>query len=150
MPAWVVAVPAAVLAVLASSFLSPLFVSIGPPALEVADVEGVWTEEGGDGRLTLYADGTAELAGFEPAAVCAAGLTPTGARPVRVTWDFGDGDDPRMVWMRLSGAETAGLCRHAYGLDVAGSGRRAELFGRLPGSDDDVTADFVREGVGSG
>ncbi|MEV6201302.1 hypothetical protein AB0M64_15110 [Streptomyces sp. NPDC051771] len=83
----------------------------GPPYLDSADVEGVWTEEGGDGRLTLREDSTAELTGT------AVNGGPDGP-PLRGTWRVGIPDEPRTVELDFP---------YSVGLDVDESGGRATL-----------------------
>ncbi|MEU3481175.1 hypothetical protein ACI2LO_11460 [Streptomyces sp. NPDC033754] len=67
----------------------------------VADVEGAWTaEEGGDARLVVRGDGTAELTSAAQADVCG---WPAGrdTRVIRAAWTFGDIDDPRLIHLEL-------------------------------------------------
>ncbi|MFI8324050.1 hypothetical protein [Streptomyces sp. NPDC085529] len=111
-PAWVGVISAPAVLLMVVSALSPLWTDDdGPRPLDVADVEGVWTEEGGGRRLTPRADGTGELAE-------AATGEPAGSLS-RGTWRFGDPDDPRVVAFDFSPFN---------GMDVDESGERSRLF----------------------
>ncbi|MER5740806.1 hypothetical protein ABT117_34795 [Streptomyces sp. NPDC002262] len=122
-PAWVVVVPSIVLAVFVPAVLGTLYTVAtgGPRYLEAADVVGVWTEEGGDGRLTLREDRTFEFT-ETPSEVGA---------PRRGTWRVGIPDEPNLVELEFPAARS---------LYADESGRRATLYG----FDGATSAEYVR------
>ncbi|MET9953768.1 hypothetical protein ABZ135_19735 [Streptomyces sp. NPDC006339] len=115
----------------------------GEVALGVDDVEGAWiAEDGGDPRLVIRADGSAEL--MPEAQVEACAWVPAGGGRAAATWAFGDTDDPRVVHVELRHPETAERC--FFDLDVEDSGERATVYGeRVPAAFDT----YVRGAAGS-
>ncbi|MEU3606616.1 hypothetical protein AB0E83_14400 [Streptomyces sp. NPDC035033] len=110
-------------------------------SLDVADVEGVWTEAGGGGRLTVRGDGTASLTGASLSASCA-WLMESVAQPAGLTWKFGDADEPRALFMSFEepAADSCGL--YVY---VDGSGERATVAaGNWADADGTRYGDYVR------
>ncbi|MFE0338805.1 hypothetical protein [Streptomyces sp. NPDC058955] len=101
----------------------------GPPYLQSSDVEGVWTEEGGEGRLTLRKDNTAELTGT------ALNGGPDGP-PLRGTWRVDIPDEPRTVELNFP---------YSVGMDVYESGGRATLSSRVGTDGTWSHSDYVRE-----
>ncbi|MFB9603835.1 hypothetical protein ACFFTQ_12725 [Streptomyces roseofulvus] len=123
MPAWVVVVPSVFLAIFVLAVLGTLYsvATDGPRYLETADVVGVWTEEGGEGRLTLREDETFELV-----------ETPSDiGAPRRGTWRVGILDEPDLVQLDFPNGRS---------LYVDESGRRATLYS----FNGDSSAEYVR------
>ncbi|MFF9341279.1 hypothetical protein ACF1CG_16265 [Streptomyces sp. NPDC014773] len=131
MPAWVVVIPSVVLAVVVPAVLGTLYAVAtgGPRYLETADVVGVWTEKGGDGRLTLRQDNTAELTGT----VLNGG---PDEPPLRGTWRVGIPDEPRTVELDLP---------FSVGMDVDESGGRATLSGAVAAYGTTTYTEYLRE-----
>ncbi|MFF2777702.1 hypothetical protein ACFVU3_22650 [Streptomyces sp. NPDC058052] len=119
-----------------------LIVPADQRSLDVADVEGVWTEEGGGGRLTIRGDGTASLTGASLSASCE-WLMESVAQPAGLTWTFGDSDEPRALFMSFQ-EPAAHSCGLYVGVD--GSGERAIVHaGNWADADGNRYSDYVRE-----
>ncbi|MFJ5709212.1 hypothetical protein [Streptomyces sp. NPDC093105] len=111
-------------------------------SLDVADVEGVWTEEDGGGRLTIRGDGTASLTGASLSASCE-WLMESVAQPAGLTWKLGDIDEPRALFMSFQ--DPAAQSCSLY-VDVDGSGERATVHAdHWADADGNRYSDYVRE-----